>query len=135
VGQKALLRTDAFIDRRLDATVSEITPMGDPITKTYRVRLALPADTPLLPGMSVEANIVNREKPDALLVPSNAVAGNTVFVIDGAVARARKVQAGIRGTRQTEIISGLKDGERVASPASVALKDRRVRSVEPAAEP
>jgi RND family efflux transporter MFP subunit len=135
VGQKALLRTDAFIDRRLDATVSEITPMGDPITKTYRVRLALPADTPLLPGMSVEANIVNREKPDALLVPSNAVAGNTVFVIDGAVARARKVQAGIRGTRQTEILSGLKDGERVASPASIALKDRRVRIVEPAAEP
>jgi multidrug efflux pump subunit AcrA (membrane-fusion protein) len=135
VGQKVLLRTDAFSDRRLDATVSEITPMGDPITKTYRVRLALPADTPLLPGMSVEANIINREKPGALLVPSNAVAGGVVFVIDGAVARARKVQAGMRGTRQTEILSGLEDGERVASPAFGAPKNHRVRIVEPAAEP
>lgn len=136
VGQKALLRTDAFIDRRLDAAVREITPMGDPVTKTYRVRLSLPDDTPLLPGMSVEANIISREKPNALLVPSNAIAGNSVFVIEGAAVRARKVQAGIRGTRQTEILSGLKDGERVAAPASDALKDhRRIRIVEPAAEP
>ena len=70
VGQTVLLRTDAFPGQRLEATVREITPMGDPVAKTYRIRVALPDDTPLRPGMSVEANVVTREKPNALLVPA-----------------------------------------------------------------
>ena len=36
-------------------------PRATPPAKTYRVRLALPDDTPLLIGMTVEANIVLRE--------------------------------------------------------------------------
>ena len=136
VGQKALLRTDAFPNRQLDAKVREITPMGDPVTKTYRVRLALPDATPLLPGMSVEANIITHEKPNALLVPSDAIQDNAVFVIEGGRAHRRKVETGIRGTRQTEIISGLKDNERVASPSKSELSDgARVRAVAPPAKP
>ena len=69
---------------------SEITPMGDPIAKTFRVRMALPDDTPLRVGMSVEANIVSREKPDALLVPSDAVHDNAVFVIENGRVRRRE---------------------------------------------
>jgi RND family efflux transporter MFP subunit len=136
VGQKALLRTDAFPDRQLDATVTEITPMGDPVTKTYRIRLALPDDTPLRPGMSVEANVVSRQKPNALLVPSDAIQDNAVFAIEGGTARRRKVAIGIRGTRQSEILSGLKDGERVVSPSKSEIEDgSRVRVVAPPARP
>src|SRR3972149_3235301 len=62
VGQTVLLRTDAFAGQRLEGRVREITPMGDPVAKTYRIRVALPDDTPLLPGMSVEANVITREK-------------------------------------------------------------------------
>ncbi len=83
VGQTVLLRTDAFLDRRLEGKVSEITPMGDAVTKTYRIRIGLPDDTPLHVGMSVEANVVTREKADALLIPSDAVQGSTVLVVDG----------------------------------------------------
>jgi len=102
--------------------------MGDVAAKTFRVKIALPDDTPLKPGMSVEANIVTREKPNALLVPADALQGNAVFVIDGTRVRKRDVAAGIRGTRTVEIVSGLRDGERVASPASTDLKDgARVR--------
>ena len=66
------MRTDAFLDRRLEGTVREITPMGDVVTKTYRIRIALPDDTPLIAGMSVEANVITREKAGALLVPADA---------------------------------------------------------------
>jgi membrane fusion protein (multidrug efflux system) len=136
VGQTALLRTDAFPDRRLEAKVREITPMGDPVTKTYRIRLALPDDTPLRPGMSVEANVISREQPNALLVPSDAIQYNAVSVIESGVARKRRVKVGIHGTRQSEILSGLKAGERVVSPSTSALKDgSRVRVVEPAPKP
>jgi RND family efflux transporter MFP subunit len=131
IGQTALFRTDAFPDRRLEGKVSEITPMGDVAAKTFRVKMALPDDTPLKPGMSVEANIVTREKPDALLIPADALQGNAVFVLDGATVRKREVKVGIRGTRQVEVLSGLADGERVASPAATELADgARVRVIE-----
>ena len=39
--------TDAFPDRVFDGTVSEITPRGDPVSRSYRVRIALPGNPPL----------------------------------------------------------------------------------------
>ena len=134
LGQTALFRTDAFLDRRLEGKVREITPMGDVAAKTFRVKMALPDDTPLKPGMSVEANIITREKPGALLIPADALQGNAVFVIDGSRARKREVKIGIRGTRMVEVLSGLKEGERVASPAATDLKDGaqvRIRAAAP----
>ncbi|MBV9346954.1 MAG: efflux RND transporter periplasmic adaptor subunit [Pseudolabrys sp.] len=123
VAQVVLFRTDAFPDRRLEGAVREITPMGDVVAKTYRVKIALPDDTPLKPGMSVEANIVTREKAGALLIPADAVQNNVVFVIDGNRLRRRAVQLGIKGTRNVEVISGLEEGEPTAAPFSAAFTD------------
>lgn len=128
VGQAVLFRTDAFPDRRLDGRVREITPMGDAVAKTYRIRIQLPDDTPLMIGMSVEANIVTREKPGALLVPTAAVREGVVFVLDDDRARRRPVTLGIRGTRMTEVTAGLAEGERVAVATAGTLSDgERVR--------
>jgi RND family efflux transporter MFP subunit len=133
VGQTVLLRTDAFLDRPLEGSVREITPMGDTVTKTYRIRIALPDDTPLIAGMSVEANIITREKRNALLVPADAIQEGVAFVVDGSRLRRRPVTLGIRGTRTVEVLSGLKEGERVASPAPSAAADgKRVHVVAPA---
>ena len=130
VGQRALLRTDAFAGRVLPGTVKQITPAGDPVSKTFRVRIGLPDDTPLLVGMSVEANIVSREKRDVVLVPANAVVNNSVFTIENARAHLRKVEIGIRGTGFVEILKGASEGETVASPATANIKDgSRVRAV------
>ena len=131
VGQTVLLRTDAFPDRRLEGKVHEITPLGDAVSKTYRIRISLPDDTPLHVGMSVEANVVTRQKPNALLIPPDALQGRNVYVIDGDRARRREVEVGIRGTRAVEILSGLAESDRVASPAPSDLADGdRVRIVE-----
>jgi RND family efflux transporter MFP subunit len=131
VGQTVLVRTDAFAGRRLEGKVHEITPMGDAVAKTYRIRIALPDDTPLIVGMSVEANVVTQERTGALLVPADAVQGDQVLVLDGNSVRLRKVEIGIRGTRHVEILSGLADGERVASPMPAGLADgSRVRAVQ-----
>jgi len=133
LGQKVLLRTDAFPDHPLDGSISEITPMGDSAAKTYRIRIALPDDTPLKPGMSVEANVVTREKPGALLIPREAAQGGNVLVIRDGRAERRAVTIGIRGTRAMEVLSGLADGERIAVPFPAGLRDGgRVRPVEQA---
>ncbi|MEZ5891087.1 MAG: efflux RND transporter periplasmic adaptor subunit [Xanthobacteraceae bacterium] len=115
-GQAVLLRTDAFPDQRIEGKVRQMTPMGDPVAKTYRIRINLPDDTPLKPGMSVEANVITREKANALLVPADAVQGNTVYVLNGDRVHRREVEVGIRGTRNVEIPSGIDVGTRVVSP-------------------
>jgi len=128
VGQKALLRTDAFGGRVLPGFVKQITPAGDPVSKTFRVRIGLPDDTPLRVGMSVEANIVSREKADALLVPANAVVNNSVLVIENRRTHRRNVELGIRGAGLVEVVRGAGEGELVASPAMTNIKDgSRVR--------
>jgi RND family efflux transporter MFP subunit len=136
VGQKALFRTDAFLGQLLEGQVREITPMGDAAAKTYRIRIALPDDTPLQIGMSVEVNVVTREKSGALLVPAEALQGTALFVVDGTRARRRTVEVGIRGTRAAEIVSGLGQQERVISPYPSALKEgARIRPVSPPSAP
>ena len=130
VGQKALLRTDAFINQVLPGVVKQITPAGDPVSKTFRVRIGLPDDTPLRVGMSVEANIVSREKQDVLLVPANAVVNNSLITVEDNRARLRKVETGIRGTGMVEIVGGASEGELVAAPATTNIKGgSRVRPV------
>lgn len=131
IGQRALLRTDAFPQQALVGFLSEITPMGDSVTKTYRIRIALPDDTPLKPGMSVEANVVTREKLGALVVPAEAVQGVSTFVIADDRAARRSVAIGLRGPRMVEVASGLSEGERIVVPFPANLRDgARVRAVE-----
>jgi hypothetical protein len=123
VGQKAFLRSEAFSAQSLRATVAQITPKGDPTRKTFRVYLQLPPDTPLRIGMTVEVNIVYREKPAAVVVPAEAVAANAVQIVsDGKVKRV-PVTVGIRGSRNVEIVGGVSRDTTVLSPARADLAD------------
>jgi membrane fusion protein (multidrug efflux system) len=127
-GQKVLLRNEGFKDETLPGQIGEITPKGDPATKTFRVYINLPAETPLKIGMSVEANIVTRERDKALLVPIEALSGRRLFVIENDRLRAIEVKTGIRGTRAMEILEGLPEDARVASPYQAAFHEgMRVR--------
>ncbi|MEZ5854342.1 MAG: efflux RND transporter periplasmic adaptor subunit [Hyphomicrobiaceae bacterium] len=124
VGQKTLLRHEGSPGVPLESKVASITPKGDPQTKTFRVYLALPDDTPLRIGMSVEANIVVAEARDAVLVPSESIGnGSSVQIVKDDRITLRKVETGIRGTRLTEIRSGLTDGERVVTPFKAELAE------------
>ncbi|MBB4038873.1 RND family efflux transporter MFP subunit [Microvirga flocculans] len=123
VGQRAVLKADAFPDRILEAKVDSITPKGDPVAKTYRIHLALPDDTPLRIGMTVEVNVIARVAPDALLIPANALRGRSLFVAEGGTARRRDVTVGIRGTGSAQILEGLGEADRVIAPFPDGLTD------------
>jgi membrane fusion protein, multidrug efflux system len=123
VGQKALLRSEAFPGQVLRASVSQITPKGDPTRKTFRVYLLLPADTRLRIGMSVEANIIFREKQAAIVVPAEAVAGDAVQVVNNGRLQRVPVAVGVRGSRNVEIIGDITRGMAVLSPARPDLAD------------
>jgi len=138
-GQKAFLRSEAFPGRALRATVSQITPKGDPTRKTFRVYLRLPQDTPLRIGMSVETNIIFREKPAAIVVPAEAVAGDAIQMVDDGRIKRVPITVGIRGSRNLEIIGDVAKGTTLLSPARRDLADgARIRidnSLARAAEP
>ncbi len=127
-GQRVLLRHDGHAGAPLPATLSEITPKGDPATKTFRVYFALPDETPLRIGMSVEANIIVREVKDAILVPIEAFADGHVLEIRGNRAYRVPVKTGIRAARSIEILSGVGLDTTIASPIDTKIRDgSRVR--------
>jgi RND family efflux transporter MFP subunit len=130
-GQRALLRADAFAGQVLNATVTQITPKGDATRKAYRVRLALPDDTPLMIGMTVEANIVLRETATAVLIPPAALRGDHVFIAQGEVARLRRVTAGVQGPRAVEIRQGLAAGDIVVLDPPQGLTDGQAIRLKP----
>jgi RND family efflux transporter MFP subunit len=130
-GQSVLIRADAYPSRVLGGTVSQITPKGDPINKNYRVRIALPDDTPLHIGMTTEINVVVRRVDSALLVPAETVTNGSVWIVRAGTVTKQPVETGIRGDGKIQITKGLSVEDRVvvAPPESLAEGGRvRVRN-------
>lgn len=133
-GQVALMSSDAWAGRTIAATVSEVTPGGDPTQRAFRVRLATPAtDLPL--GLSLEVNIVTRRHERALLVPADAVRDGRVWVVTAGQVHRRPVRTGIVGPDMIEVLAGLAAGDTVVINAPEGLAEgQRVRTG-PAAQP
>lgn len=131
IRQSVLIKADAFPDRALDGTVARITPKGDPITKNYRVRIALPPSSPLMIGMTTELNVIVQKVENALLVPAEALTGDHVWEVREGRAFARKVTVGIRGAERVQIIAGLGEDDAVILAPAGLSDGARVRLVAP----
>ena len=140
LGAPVAIRADALPDRPVSATVTNIRPLGDPATRSFRVEANLPPDSGLMVGMTVDVNIVTGERADALLVPAGAVrhgapqggrAGPAyVFrVLDGK-ARRTAVETGAVGEARIEIRAGLDAADLVLADPPDGLADGRAVRVE-----
>ena len=113
-------------DRRLAARVSEIVPSVDPASRTYIVKLDLPAALPLRTGMFGRA-IFPLGTQRVVAVPAAALLERgqlqSVLVVEDGVAHTRLVTIGRRTTDSVEVLSGLNEGESVVAPAPPALQD------------
>jgi len=125
VGQKAVLRTDALAGQVLDGEVAQLTPKGDPVARSYRVRIRLADASPLRVGMTVDANLVVAEHANALLVPSAAVQAGTVWVVRDGHLHRQAVRAGVLGPERTEILEGLDEGAQIVLAPIDGLKEGR----------
>lgn len=134
VGLAAVVRADAYPNRTFPASIAEITPQGDATGRTFRARLTLDPDTPLRPGMTVETNLVVERRTGAVLIPSNAVKDGAVFVLDGERVRRRAVRLGVQGAETSEVLEGVKPGDRLVLSPSAELKDGGRVRLQPAAE-
>jgi Cu(I)/Ag(I) efflux system membrane fusion protein len=119
----------------LPATVTGVLPQFDAATRTLKVRVEVDnPDFVLRPDMFVDVQFV-AQLPVALTVPLDAVidAGlsKTVFVETApAVFEPRKVQTGFRSGDRVQIVSGLSEGERIAT-SGVFFLDSETRMKAP----
>jgi RND family efflux transporter MFP subunit len=110
----------------LVATVSELSPAADPNSRTFPVKLDLPANAPVRLGQFVRVAVPVGEA-DALRVPTRAVVVRgqmeMVFVVTNGVAQLRLVKMGKRSGDTVEIVSGLSAGESIVVEGAAQLRD------------
>lgn len=115
--QRAKVRVDALGGEELGGTVAEIVPAADSASRSYAVRIDLPARPGLRSGLYGTARFTTGER-QALTVPGKAIVERGqlvgVFVVDThGVARLRLVKTGKPAGDRVEILSGLSEGERI----------------------
>jgi RND family efflux transporter MFP subunit len=124
-GQKVVLRADAIPGRLFDGEVSEITPKGDPVARSYRVRVRLADPEAFQVGMTVDANLIVAERQDALLLPATAIKDGAVWVVTDGRLHRQPVKTGVTGSGRTEILAGLTAGARVVEAPTEELREGR----------
>ena len=112
-GQHVLIKSDAFEDKTFEGKITEITPKGDPVNKTFRVRVSLPEDVELLMGMTVEVNIIIQEIKDALLIPKATIHQGKVLVKTMSGIEEHEVQVGIDNEHFVQVVSGLTENDEI----------------------
>lgn len=123
-GQETLISADAFPGQVFKGQVQSITPKGDPVARSYRVRISFPAEVDLRIGMTAEANIIIHQTQDALLLPNSAIAkDNTVWVVKDGKIFPKEVKVGARGDAQTEIQGGISVEDRVVRKAEASFME------------
>jgi macrolide-specific efflux system membrane fusion protein len=127
VGQTASVTFDALPDGETSGTVTAISPTGTNTQGviTYDVDVTLVTlDPRLKPNMSCSLNIVTQIKENALSVPTSAIkldsATNTKYVqvLTQQGVTDVKVQTGLVVGTDTEILSGLTEGQTVTTSST-----------------
>jgi len=126
INQPASMTLDYLPGRTFNGRVSYILPQVDPATRTLKVRIEF--DNPgllLKPEMygQVELHIAAQRR---LVVPDSAVLDSgdrqTIFIDRGnGNFEPRQVRIGIRANGRTEILGGLKAGERIVTSGNFLL--------------
>ncbi|MEO0079348.1 MAG: efflux RND transporter periplasmic adaptor subunit [candidate division WOR-3 bacterium] len=126
-GAKAELFFSSFPDTTFSGTVSQVSPMLDPMSRsaTVEITVANPQGR-LVPGMAGSARLVAEEKRDVLAIPLAALwttDDSRVVVVANGTARFQPVTLGLRGDELVEVTSGLTLGEKVATIGKERIKD------------
>jgi RND family efflux transporter MFP subunit len=121
-GQEVLIRSDALPGQTFHGQVQTVTPKGDPVARSYRVRISLPASTPLMIGMTTETNIILRQSDHALLLPAASVQQETVWRVENGRLSPHKVTIGAKGAMEFEILEGVDDGDWIVAAPSPSLQ-------------
>jgi HlyD family secretion protein len=144
MGQNADVRIDALPDRTIQGKVTEIgssalqKTVATEESKDFKVVITL-EDPPvsLKPGLSASADIITAKREDALAVPISSLVlkekengdkqdedeqEEGVYIIQDDRVKFQAVQKGIMGELMVEIVSGVEEGQEIATGPYNALR-------------
>ena len=129
----------AFPNEVFTATVTRLSPVLDPATRTMQTTLRLSEGRGIIKaGMFAHVKLVTKHKEQILTVPTRAIVTNSgkpyVFIADStgesATVRRVLVETGISVDGVTEITSGLRAGDAVVVKGQNMISDgQRVNAV------
>ena len=135
VGQVVGVRVAPYPDELFQATVTVVSPMIDPATRTLRVKASLPnPETRLRPGLFARADLGVARREGVLMVPEEAILqrsdGQVVFrLVAGNRVERRVVKTGFAKDGRVEIVEGVDAGDRIVTRGHTALVDGGVVTV------
>jgi RND family efflux transporter MFP subunit len=131
LGHAAPVAIDALGDGRLSGRVAQIVPAADPASRSFLVKISLPADVRLRSGLFGRAHFARGQR-QALLIPRTSVVERGqlegLYVLDAnQIAELRYVTLGASAGENVEVLSGMQDGDRlVAAPGERELGGKRI---------
>ncbi len=122
IGDKTTVTFDALSGKTFAGKVISIDTVGTVTSgvTNYPAVIALDtANTQILPNMSATANIITATKDNVMLIPSSAVQTqndvSAVRVMKNGKVSEVTVEIGLSSDTQTEIVSGITEGDTVVS--------------------
>jgi multidrug efflux system membrane fusion protein len=149
VGQTVRVAVDAYPNRKFEGKITAIEPQISSDTRNIHVQATIAnPDHILKPGMFATTTVVLPDKPAVVTVPETAVDytlyGDSVYLItekkeDGGKTSLTAVRTFVRtGNRvdgRAEIVSGIKDGDRVVAVGQLKLQSGAAVSISPDGPP
>jgi RND family efflux transporter MFP subunit len=125
VGQAANITLDALPDEELDGEVAFISLAGTTLAGVVSYDTTITLENPaaeLRDGMSATAEVIIERRDDVLFIPNRAIRGTlenpmVVVLVDGQ-QKEREITLGLSDGINTEVLSGLEEGEEVIVPTS-----------------
>ena len=117
-GLRAVMRAISYPERRFSGTVTEVSPVVDPVSRTLEAKIRMPnvAGT-LKPGMFGEVRIIIRSRAQAVVIPLAAVierdGKKLVFVVQDGKVVMREPVLDIREGDWVSVREGLSPGQSV----------------------
>ncbi|UCC74710.1 MAG: efflux RND transporter periplasmic adaptor subunit [Gemmatimonadota bacterium] len=118
VGQEVSFRVAAFPEVEFTGVVDFVDPVVALPARTITVKAEVPNPSrDLKAGMFIEARLATDVRPDAVVVPEDAVlplaGANFVWVVSEGTASRRQVELGVRIPGLVEVLTGIQAGEQV----------------------
>jgi RND family efflux transporter MFP subunit len=131
VGEAVPVLLDSVESAELRGRVAQIVPVADSTSRSFLVKIELPADARFRSGLFGRAHFP-RGARSALLIPRTTIVERGqlrgVFVIDAnQIAELHYVTLGKASGEQVEVLSGLQEGEKlIAAPGDRDLSGKQI---------
>lgn len=138
LGDRAVVRFDAFPDRSFEGTVTELAGASDPMTGTYDVEVTIPGAARLASGLVGQVEIHPAATHRVAVIPLESLleadgAHATVFAVsaDGRRAERRAVTIAFVAGDRVAVTSGLEGVTTVVTDGAAYLDDGSTVRVRP----